>query len=152
MRMTNECGCPYGACDCDSTTKAPPHKCSFHPAKRGSHLVCSCGERFPCAERDCGHLDCWEERKSDPVCHFCNLKLKGPHNTEDATWGSMAIRGKTRAAHYCCRDANNSTPRRDIGCRALRGYMPELCGHEFEGKDSLTTAQVKLLADSYKSE
>lgn len=129
------------------------HSCDFQPSKRGKHLVCSCGDRFPCVEKDCGHRDCWEERATDPSCHFCGDKLKGAHNTESATWGVMSVRNKSRAAHYCCRDANSTTSRRDIACRAAgpNAYYPESCSHEFEGKEALSKDAVKQLADSYRT-
>lgn len=151
MRLTNKCGCPYGSCNCDVQ---PPtvHKCNFQPTKRGNCLACNCGERFPCIEKDCGHLDCWEERGTKPICHFCGDKLKGENNTDGATWGSMLIRGKTRTAHYCCRDANGTTPRKEIACRGRGGYYPELCTHEFEGKEVLTTEAVDALSAAYQHE
>lgn len=112
------------------------HVCEFVPSKRGKFDVCSCGERWPCAGKDCGHFQCWEERGELPVCHFCRERLSGPHNTEEATWGSMSVRGKTRAGHYCCRDANSTTPRNEIVGRArgANSYWPEKCEHKFEGK------------------
>jgi hypothetical protein len=125
------------------------HSCHFRPAKRGKHLVCECGERFPCANKDCGHVDCWEERGDAPVCHFCNEKLIGEHNTENSNWGCMAIRNKTYAAHYCCRDANETTSRRDIACRARGGYFPEPCSHQFEGKNSLSPETINQLKETY---
>lgn len=132
---------------------AEQHVHEFHPSKRGNYESCGCGERFPCAEKDCGHPGCWEARGKPPVCHFCTEKLTGDHNTETATWGGMNIRNHTRAAHYCCRDANSSTPRRDIACRAKgpNSYYPETCTHNFEGKEQLTKETVKLLADAYKA-
>jgi hypothetical protein len=130
------------------------HVHDFKPAKRGKHEVCDCGLRFPCVEKDCGHEPCWEARGTMPVCHFCGEKLKGPHNTEEATWGCFNIRNHTRAAHYCCRDANSSTPRKDIAARACgpNAYYPETCTHEFEGKEQLTLEQVKALAAAYRRE
>jgi len=149
--LTNECGCPYGNCDCD-VNPIPKHVCHYQPAKRGNYVVCDCGDRFPCAEKDCGHRLCWEERGKAPVCHFCQNTLTGEHNTENSNWGVMSIRNKTRAAHYCCRDANSTTARKDIACRAKGGYYPEECVHEFEGKQILTLDIVKQLADNYVRE
>lgn len=136
------------------TTMTEIHQHVFNPAKRGNYEVCSCGERFPCAEKDCGHIGCWEARGTLPTCHFCGEKLKGEHNTETATWGAMNIRNRTRAAHYCCRDANGTTPRKDIICRAHgpNAYFPEPCEHEFEGKEPMDIAMLKQLAKDYRAE
>jgi hypothetical protein len=130
------------------------HVCDYQPSKRGNFVACKCGERFPCADKDCGHVSCWDERGTMPVCHFCGDKLKGEHNTESATWGVMNVRNHTRSAHYCCRDAYSKTSRRDIACRAKgpNAYYPEACSHEFEGKKQLTVDDAKLLAGSYAHE
>lgn len=148
--MANSVYNPDNYAEATAPTK---HVCDYQPAKRGKSLVCSCGERFPCVDKDCGHRDCWDERGTLPFCHYCEEKLKGEHNTESATWGSMNVRNKTRAAHYCCRDANGSTSKKDIACRAAgpNSYFPEKCEHEFEGKESMSKDMVQQLADSYKA-
>lgn len=125
------------------------HSHVFTQAKNGKYEFCSCGDRFPCADKACSHPDCVSARGATPKCFFCGDKLKGENNTETSNWGNMLVRGQTRQSHYCCRDANGSTSRREIGCRAKRGYSPEKCDHTFEGKEELSKEEVKTLADNY---
>lgn len=48
--------------------KCPTHPSGehvYHPQSRGSRVVCSCGDAFPC-RHVCGHLDCATERGTWP--------------------------------------------------------------------------------------
>lgn len=105
--------------DSEDPEPEPPHVCHFEQAARGDHERCKCGERFPCRDADCGHLDCVERRGVLSLCYHCRKRVTGPPAgirrpgspvaelrewDDEGTWTRWTVWGHTRTVHFKCRD------------------------------------------------
>lgn len=92
------------------------HTHHFVPSKRGNFEKCDCGERFPCEDRTCGHLDCVAARDTTG-CHICEKAIRGAQascsgdtiKTAELPFVIYNGRGRTRAAHWECYENHTET-------------------------------------------